>query len=43
MDATHGLIRGFNPFAPFAANFLRPSPVDERVAPPLNRPLHDYA
>jgi hypothetical protein len=41
MDATHGLIRGFNPFAPFAALFLRPSHVDERGAPPLNRPLHD--
>jgi hypothetical protein len=22
MDATHGLDRGFNPFAPFAANLL---------------------
>ncbi len=43
MDATHGLIRGFNPFAPFAALFLRPSPVDERDGSQLNRPFHDYA
>ena len=43
MEATHGLIREFNPFAPFAALFLRPSPVDERDCSLLNRPLHDYA
>ena len=24
MDSTHGPDRGFNPFAPFAANLLRP-------------------
>jgi hypothetical protein len=24
MDATHGLIRGFDPLAPFAANLLWP-------------------
>jgi hypothetical protein len=41
MDAAHGLIRGFSPFAPFAALFLHPSHLDERVAPQLNRLLHD--
>jgi hypothetical protein len=43
MDATHGLIRGFNPFALFAALLLHPSHNDERVAPQLNRHSHDSA
>jgi hypothetical protein len=44
MDATHGLIRGFNPFVPFAANLLLgPTQADERVAPQLNRHSHDSA
>jgi hypothetical protein len=40
MEATHGLIRGFNPFAPFAALWLHASHNDERGAPQLNRQLH---